>query len=107
MYHNFESISGTTINNSSVVTGAINNGTNIRGLVRTRPNLLDYPNSFSLRVGFVNILSASPDFIPFLCDIVMCGEPGSTLLNLFDVSVKNISLTQNASILSFALNSLK
>jgi gliding motility-associated-like protein len=67
LYHNFESISGTTINNSSVVTGAINNGTNIRGLVRTRPNLLDYPNSFSL--GSDTILCDSISFsltIPLL-----------------------------------------
>ncbi len=67
LYHNFESISGFTINNSALSTGATNNGTNIRGLVSTRVNSIDYPNPFSF--GNDTILCDSVSFsltIPLL-----------------------------------------
>ena len=48
LYHNFESVSGATINNSSSSTGIVNNGTNINGSPLVISNNTSYPSSFIL-----------------------------------------------------------
>ncbi len=48
LYHNFESVSGSVINNSCISTGATNNGNNITGSANIVANNSTYPLGFNL-----------------------------------------------------------